>query len=441
VDYKILISSLLLATALSACGGGGGGGDSVASVPPAPPVAAIAALVDVDLGTPVKLDGRASTVAANRSAAYQWELSKRPGGSQAILTEATTATPGFAPDVSGVYEVRLLVSDGTAQSVAVTASLNVRVPRQPNLWQAATGAVPPVGNYVYIEGASGDYISGGRSYLYTDKDTVLKFAGGTNMVTVNVQGDQDWDGEFALPEAKTRIEPGVYTELKRYPFHVKADGGLNWSGEGRGCNTLTGWFTIDYVHYTGGKLDMLDMRFEQHCEQGPYAMHGQVHWVAGDTTVAPGPAPIPADLWQPLPGSTPASGTYVYLNSSLGDYIGAGKTYTYTPASAPELRIDVSGNSLRVIVGGWNGTFVDMANLTQMSEGYYAGLLRYPFHNPVKGGLDWSGNGRGCNQLSGWLAIDKITFQTGNLTYLDARFEQHCEMGSSALRGKIHYER
>jgi hypothetical protein len=38
-------------------------------------------------------------------------------------------------------------------------------------------------------------------------------------------------------------------------------------------------------------------------------------------------------------------------------------------------------------------------------------MKRYPFHNPVLGGLSWSGDGRGCNESSGWFVV-------GNYLYL-----------------------
>jgi hypothetical protein len=51
--------------------------------------------------------------------------------------------------------------------------------------------------------------------------------------------------------------------------------------EGRGCNTLQGWFVVDSIRYQSGKLQEIDLRFEPHCEGGTPALHGQVHWVAG----------------------------------------------------------------------------------------------------------------------------------------------------------------
>jgi hypothetical protein len=116
----------------------------------------------------------------------------------------------------------------------------------------------------------------------------------------------------------TQLELGYYGNLRRYPFHNPVRGGLDWFGEGRGCNMLTGWFVVDKVTYTGGTLSALDLRFEQHCGGNGPALHGQIHWDASDTTQPPGPIQPPPDLWAPAPGSTPTVGNYVYLQSDPG---------------------------------------------------------------------------------------------------------------------------
>jgi hypothetical protein len=53
---------------------------------------------------------------------------------------------------------------------------------------------------------------------------------------------------------------------------------MDWSGNGRGCNTLSGWFVVDQVSYSLGAMTSIDMRFEQHCEGGLPALHGVIHW-------------------------------------------------------------------------------------------------------------------------------------------------------------------
>ncbi|MES1982081.1 MAG: Ig-like domain-containing protein [Pseudomonadota bacterium] len=151
--------------------------------------------------------------------------------------------------------------------------------------------------------------------------------------------------------------------------------------------------------------------------------------------------PPPAGLWQPASGSTPANGNFVYLQSDVGDYIGGGQTHTYTPATAT-LSVSATGGHLSVGVNGntwWNGNFQTMNTLSQLQPGFYPGLQRYPFNNPVLGGLDWSGDGRGCNTEKGWFAVDSVTYVNGTLTAIDLRFEQNCEGGTTALHGAIHW--
>jgi hypothetical protein len=198
---------------------------------------------------------------------------------------------------------------------------------------------------------------------------------------------------------------------------------------------------VDSVTYAGGAMTALELRFEQRCEGGGAALRGKIKWNASDNTSAPGPVTPPAGLWEPAIGATPASGNYVYLSSMPGDYIGGGITRTFTDANAT---LNVSGNGplLQVNVGGnswWSGEFAGMNTLVRLEPGYYGDLQRYPFHNPVKGGLSWSGDGRGCNRLTGWFVVDRVVYAMDALSEIDLRFQQHCEGGSPALRGKIHW--
>jgi hypothetical protein len=165
-------------------------------------------------------------------------------------------------------------------------------------------------------------------------------------------------------------------------------------------------------------------------------------------TFAPGTAatpqpftPVPFGLWQPPAGVTPSSGNYVYLQSDVGDYIGGGQTNTFTPMNA-QLSFSVSSGSVRVSVTGnsyWTGDFFGPSALNQIQVGYYSGLIRWPFHNPVLGGLSWSGDGRGCNTLLGWFAVDNVIYTNGIVTGVDLRFEQQCEGSQAALHGAVHW--
>jgi hypothetical protein len=70
----------------------------------------------------------------------------------------------------------------------------------------------------------------------------------------------------------------------------------------------------------------------------------------------------------------------------------------------------------------------------------YTGAMRYPFEQPGVPGLSLSGDGRGCSVLTGRFEIEELVRSAGRLSRFTATFEQHCEGGSSALRGCIHLE-
>lgn len=291
----------------------------------------------------------------------------------------------------------------------------------------------PTPNYVRLMSQPGDYIGLGQSYEYSQANALLTVTSNGGQLGVTVVGDETWTGSFVTADPQSRLEPGTYTGLER--------GTLEWTGEGRGCNEIIGTVTITSVRYTGDQLSAIDLQFEQHCERQTPALRGTIHWNADDPTTPPGPTfPIPT-LWQPTPGETPMSGSYVYLKSQAGDYVGQGLTLTYTPTSSA-IAVQATGRQLTVNVSGtdsWHGTFEGMLSIDQLQAGYYPELQRWPFNNPAKGGLAWSGNGRGCNTLQGWFAIDNVSYLNGQLVAIDLRFEQHCEGGTPALFGKIHW--
>jgi hypothetical protein len=257
-------------------------------------------------------------------------------------------------------------------------------------------------------------------------------------LTFSVFGDEDWFADFQGPYNQTQLKVGTYSNLRRYPFHNPVFGGLSWSGEGRGCNLLTGSFTVNDVAYESGGLIFIDLDFEQYCEESLRPLKGSVRWFKYDMTAPPGPSQIiPVGLWSPA--NRPASNTFVVLESTAKDFVGNGKSYSYDLTNAL-INVTHNNGQLDVRVAGnenWGAEFKAMQSATQLAPGYYANLQRYPFHNPVKGGLDWSGEGRGCNKLKGWLIVDSITFRNNELQTVDLRFEQYC-IDSLAWNGKLH---
>lgn len=142
------------------------------------------------------------------------------------------------------------------------------------------------------------------------------------------------------------------------------------------------------------------------------------------------------------PVSPGSSGpTSIRLVSDSGDWVGEGRTYEYTNADAV-ITVNASGNLLTVTVDGdewWRGHFQLPGSTSQLRTGTWEGLTRQLFNSTTTGGLSWSGEGRACNTLNGSVTIDAVTYEAGVLKTIDLRFVQHCEGGSAALRGTIHW--
>ncbi|MGN5765962.1 hypothetical protein ACNQO6_16610 [Acinetobacter calcoaceticus] len=290
-------------------------------------------------------------------------------------------------------------------------------------------------SFIYLGSSEHDYIGAGQEYFYTSQEFGL--AGYKNRINIKVNGfdNSNWDGNFALPDSYKNLSVGLFSNLSRYSFSNPKIGGLEWSGNGRGCNTSKSWMRVDHVTFENDALRSIDYRFAQHCENNPYsALFGVVHWTS--------PKIFIGTKWQPTLDSIP-TGNYIALESDKGDYVGGGKDYLFNEANS-NIQIDSKNNVLNLRVNGdtwWNANFALPDAKTKIEAGTYKNLMRYPFNNPKLGGLDWGGDGRGCNQLEGWFTVDTVQYDTAGLKAIDLRFEQHCEGAASALYGKIHWNR
>jgi hypothetical protein len=332
---------------------------------------------------------------------------------------------------------------GGTSAPPVQAAPPLAYPIPAGLWAPASGAMPASGNYVYVQSDAGDYVGDGRTYTYTRADALLKVSAGGLSINVGVQGNEEWNATFLLPSGAGNLQAGYFGGLTRAAFADKAVGGLDWSGEGRGCNTLTGWMVVDKITLEAGALTALDLRFEQHCNGGAAALRGWVHWTKADADVAlvPVPASIPAGLWQPPAGSVPGSGSYFYLEIPTGDGSGIDRPFLYTPSNAG-VAVRANGAQLSLNITGaenWDVDFQGMLGMTQFAVGYYTGLKRYPSNNPVLGGLNLSNDGYGCKMLDGWFAVDKAVYSAGVLSAIDLRFAQNCDGFPAPLHGKLHW--
>lgn len=312
------------------------------------------------------------------------------------------------------------------------------------LWRPQPGSIPSgTQNYLRVESSRADFVGAGLSATYTQATAGLSVSAADNRLHLEVAGDEAWTADFAGPAGQARLVPGFYAGLLRYPLHNPARGRLEVSSDARGGNELQGWFVVDRISYSAaGQLTDLGLRFEQHASGStPGGLWGELRWAAGDITQPPGPVAAPADLWRPAVGSTPASGNFLYFES-VGDPIGSGTTQTLTAANA---KLSLSQGKVGATatftadVGGyfpWTAEFKTMSSLSRLQPGFYGGIYGHRFQNPAKGGLSFSGDGHGCNVISGWFVVDDVRYGGEDIVALKIRFEQVCD-GSGVLRGQL----
>jgi hypothetical protein len=124
---------------------------------------------------------------------------------------------------------------------------------------------------VTMTGDNGDYITGGRSYSYATPQDLVPVTGNRRFLRAGIG---PFDLEIEPPSGRT-LEPDTFSTT-RYPFNDDG-GGLNVSGDGRGCNTSTGTVTVESSRFDRrGDLVAMVVAFEQHCEGGTDALRGRL---------------------------------------------------------------------------------------------------------------------------------------------------------------------
>jgi hypothetical protein len=102
--------------------------------------------------------------------------------------------------------------------------------------------------------------------------------------------------EYATIEFSTRglseaIEDGTYSNAARAAFAPAGQPGMEIDYDHRGCNTLTGNFTVNQLTFANGQIDQFSASFNQSCDGGA-VMHGTFNYDA-DATAFPAPQSVP----------------------------------------------------------------------------------------------------------------------------------------------------
>jgi hypothetical protein len=227
-------------------------------------------------------------------------------------TQPANGTVYLNPDGSFTYTPRrdffgtdtftYVASDGAAQSDPVTVTVTVRERN------AAPVALPDsytldedsvlsfdipaatVGEYrLTMVSDSGDYIGQGQTYnlttpAYSFTTSPISGGGPYGVVPLEVQNPNNpsdyWSLYFGTAFGRP-MQTGTYLGATRYAF-AYGNPGMEVSGQHRGSNTLTGFFTVHQVEYSGDRLFRFRADFEQHSEGGTPALRGTVKFNSVD---------------------------------------------------------------------------------------------------------------------------------------------------------------
>jgi len=101
--------------------------------------------------------------------------------------------------------------------------------------------------------------------------------------------------DFSTFQLGIPIQPGFYPDAQRAAFASPGHPGLDISFQNRGCNTLTGSFTVEKASFVGSSILAFDASFVQHCEGGAPALFGTFSYAA------PEPHTLALIVWGLLP--------------------------------------------------------------------------------------------------------------------------------------------
>jgi len=303
-------------------------------------------------------------------------------------------------------------------------------------------AVPESGMFLYVSSEPGDWVGGGVEQLFTSADSSFAArlpVGGDFFSSSVVQTPHSWAVALAAPIGQA-LAVGSYTGALGTSFRTSTAPGMAISGDGHGCNIASGQFDVSEMSFAPtGELMVFDATFEQRCEGATARLFGRIRIDL--------PAPTPGVTLPPGALTIPTSGTFLYLNSQPGDYIGQGTEQLYTSADS-----EIAG-SLPQGTGYFYG-YAIQGNYTHfwrvevaappgdaLTVGSYISADPVLSQRPGHPGLHVHGDGSACNTLTGKFDVDELSFwPTGRVKIFQATFEQHCSGANPALYGRIRLE-
>lgn len=142
-----------------------------------------------------------------------------------------------------------------------------------------------------MDSETGDWVGGGDQYDYAPDNATIAVSGTRQHISASVGGDNGdwWDADFDAPDGDILATGITFRHVARYPFNGGGPG-MDISGNGRGCDELTGRFTVNLLTFSADtSLKAADISFVQFCDGSTSALRGHLQYrvPTGDTTPPP----------------------------------------------------------------------------------------------------------------------------------------------------------
>lgn len=141
------------------------------------------------------------------------------------------------------------------------------------------------------QGYANYYVSAATNWLIlgNGSSTDTRVALGAQNLDPHASNDNsDWSLDLLAP-AGSLLVPGFYANVARYPFNDPNQPGMDFWGNGRGNNVLTGYFNVLEAEYSNHELVRFAVDFRQYEEQTTD------QWIDGQfryNSTLPEPSPI-----------------------------------------------------------------------------------------------------------------------------------------------------
>jgi hypothetical protein len=182
----------------------------------------------------ITLDGSLSFDSDGDQLAYAWTLVSMPSGSSTVLVRADSPYPVLTPDVSGDYEVQLIVSDGNNNSLPDTVLISDQ--NLPPVADAGASTTFTIGSALFLDGSGSSDVDGNQlSYQWR----IVNAPVGSTVSIVDATSAKasitpDVSGDFILSLIVNdgQADSAVSTVILHASNHIPvANAGVNQSGQ------------------------------------------------------------------------------------------------------------------------------------------------------------------------------------------------------------------